>query len=133
MNDSIFPSIRPSGPPPHPGVYADLAESVRMKFRTRGFSFLPLQPVHSILAGPTPPDAGRLVMAEGELQLEVCTSDRGLRDRYQTEFSQRLGRIQELSHQREIPVLRLSTAEPVEGQIRRLLGNRPGGGAGRGK
>jgi hypothetical protein len=123
MNDSIFPSIRPSGPPPHPGVYADLAESVRMKFRTRGFSFLPLQPVHS----------GRLVMAEGELQLEVCTSDRGLRDRYQTEFSQRLGRIQELSHQREIPVLRLSTAEPVEGQIRRLLGNRPGGGAGRGK
>jgi uncharacterized protein (DUF58 family) len=78
------------------------------------------------------PDAGRLVMAEGELQLEVDTSDRSLRERYQTEFAQRLGRIQELSRQREIPVLPLSTAEPVEEQIRRLLGNRPGGGAGRG-
>src|SRR5919108_848661 len=51
MNESILPSIRPSGPPPQPGVYADLAELVRLKFRTRGFSFLPRQPVHSILAG----------------------------------------------------------------------------------
>ena len=51
MSDSIFPSIHPASPPDHPGVYADLAELVRMKFRTRGFSFLPRQPVHSILAG----------------------------------------------------------------------------------
>jgi uncharacterized protein (DUF58 family) len=51
MNDSILPSIRPSGPAPHLGVYADLAELVRMKFRTCGFSFLPRQRVHSILAG----------------------------------------------------------------------------------
>jgi uncharacterized protein (DUF58 family) len=319
MNESILPSIRPSGPPPHPGVYADLAELVRLKFRTRGFSFLPRQPVHSILAGrhasrlrgrgmnfeeirrylpgddirnmdwhvtartrkphvrvyteerdrpvllvvdqrqsmffgsrramksvlaaeaaalaawrvlqsgdrvgalvfddqnvveippqrseqqvlriletvvrknhalragaehqPNPaifnhvlerttrvalhdylvcligdatgvdaesvrhitlvsahndalvvfiydplegalPDAGRLIMAEGELQLEVDTSDRSLRERYQMEFEQRLARIQELSRQREIPVLPLSTAEPVPEQVRRLLGDR---------
>jgi uncharacterized protein (DUF58 family) len=51
MNESILPSIHPSSPPPHPGVYVDLAELVRLKFRTRGFSFLPRQPVHSILAG----------------------------------------------------------------------------------
>lgn len=51
MHESIFPSIHPAGPPPHPGVYADLAELARLKFRTRGFSFLPRQPVHSILAG----------------------------------------------------------------------------------
>src|SRR5262245_20651442 len=51
MNESIFPSIHPSTPQPYPGVYADMAELVRMKFRTRGFSFLPRQPVHSILAG----------------------------------------------------------------------------------
>jgi uncharacterized protein (DUF58 family) len=69
------------------------------------------------------PDAGRLVMAEGELQLEVDTSDRSLRERYQTEFEQRLARIQELSRQREIPVLPLSTAEPVSEQVRRLLGD----------
>jgi uncharacterized protein (DUF58 family) len=317
MNESVFPSIRPSAPPAQPGVYVDLAELVRLKFRTRGFSLLPRQPVHSILAGrhasrlrgrglnfeeirrylpgddirnmdwrvtarmrkphvrvyseerdrpvllvvdqrqsmflgsrramksvvaaeatalaawrvlqagdrvgalvfddadvveippqrsepqvlrilatvvkknhalrvdaerqPNPamfnrvlerttrvalhdhlvcligdatgadtesvrhitqisahndvlavfiydplestlPDAGRLVMAEGELQLEVDTANRSLRERYQTEFEQRLARIHELSRQREIPVLPLSTAEAVEAQIRSLLG-----------
>ena len=322
MNESILPSIRPSGPPPQPGVYADLAELVRLKFRTGGFSFLPRQPVHSILAGrhasrlrgrglnfeeirrylpgddirnmdwhvtartrephvrvyteerdrpvllvidqrqsmffgsrramksvvaaeaaalaawrvlqagdrvgalvfddtdvvgiapqrseqqvlrifetvvqknhalrvdqghranpamlnrvlaqtwrvavhdflvcligdatgadpesvrhitlisahndvlslfiydpleATLPDAGRLVMAEGELQTEVDTSDRGLRERYQREFEQRLARIHELSRQRQIPVLPLSTAEPVQAQLRALLGARQRG------
>jgi uncharacterized protein (DUF58 family) len=73
----------------------------------------------------TLPDAGRLVMVEGELQLEVNTADRGLRERYQTEFEQRLARMQELSRQRQIPVLPLSTAEPVPEQVRRLLGDRP--------
>jgi uncharacterized protein (DUF58 family) len=313
MNDSIFPSIHPINPPSHPGVYADLAELVRLKFHTRGFSFLPRQPVHSILAGrhasrlrgrglnfeqirrylpgddirhmdwrvtartrkphvrvyseerdrpvllvidqrqnmffgsrramksvvaaevsalaawrvlqagdrvgalvfddaevveippqrseqqvlrilgtvvrknhalrvdpnrranpamlnrvlervarlalhdylvcaigdafgadpesvrhmtvisahndvlfaliydpleETLPNAGRLVMAEGKLQLEVNTSNLGLRQHYHTEFEQRLARIHELSRQREIPVLPLSTAEPVPEQVR---------------
>jgi uncharacterized protein (DUF58 family) len=322
MNESILPSIHPSNLPPHPGVYADLTELVRLKFRTRGFSFLPRQPVHSILAGrhasrlrgrglnfeeirrylpgddirnmdwrvtarlrqphvrvyteerdrpvllvvdqrqsmffgsrramksvvaaeaaalaawrvlqvgdrvgatvfddqdvveippqrseqqvlrileavvrknqalrvdaehsPNPamfnrvleratrlaphdflicligdatgadaesirhitlisahndalvvfiydplegalPDAGRLVMAEGELQLEVNTSDRALRERYRSDFEQRLARMRELSRQREIPVLPLSTAEPVEAQLRSLLGAREQG------
>jgi uncharacterized protein (DUF58 family) len=319
MNDSIFPSIHPINPPSHPGVYADLAELVRLKFRTRGFSFLPRQPVHSILAGrhasqlrgrglnfeqirrylpgddirhmdwrvtartrtphvrvyseerdrpvllvidprqnmffgrramksvvaaevsaladwrvlqagdrvgalvfedaevveippqrseqqvlrilgtvvrknhalrvdpnrranpamlnrvlervarlalhdylvcaigdafgadpesvrymtvisahndvlfaliydpleETLPNAGRLIMAEGKLQLEVNTANPGLRQHYHTEFEQRLARIHELSRQREIPVLPLSTAEPVPEQVRRLLGDRP--------
>jgi hypothetical protein len=51
MNDSIFLSIHSTNPPSHPGIYTDLADLVRLKFRTRGFSFLPRQPVHSILAG----------------------------------------------------------------------------------
>lgn len=33
------------------GVYADLDELVRMQYKARGFTFLPRQPVHSILAG----------------------------------------------------------------------------------
>jgi uncharacterized protein (DUF58 family) len=68
------------------------------------------------------PDAGRLVMVEGDLQLEVNTSDGGLRQRYRAAFEQRLARIRELSLQREIPLLPLSTAEPVETQLRTLLG-----------
>jgi uncharacterized protein (DUF58 family) len=71
------------------------------------------------------PAAGRLVMAEGELQLEVDTSDRWLRQRYATEFAQRLERIHELSRQREIPVLPLSTATGVAEQVRTLLGHQP--------
>jgi uncharacterized protein (DUF58 family) len=72
------------------------------------------------------PEAGRLVMATGALQLQVDTADRRLRERYQGEFEQRLARMHELARQREIPVLPLSTAEPVPEQVRRLLGDRPG-------
>jgi hypothetical protein len=52
-------------------------------------------------------------MAEGKLQFEVNTSDSQLRELYRTEFEQRMSRIRELSREREIPVLPLSTAEPV--------------------
>jgi len=51
MNEAILPSIRPGSEPPVPGVYADLNELTRLRFKSRGFSFLPRQPVHSILAG----------------------------------------------------------------------------------
>lgn len=71
------------------------------------------------------PDAGRLVVAEGALQLEVNTSDRGLRQRYNAEFEQRLERIRELLRQREMPVLPLSTGQGVAEQVRELLGHRP--------
>ena len=36
---------------PVPGVYADLDELVRLQFKAQGFSFLPKQPIHSLLAG----------------------------------------------------------------------------------
>lgn len=39
-------------PDDHPsGVYADLKELVALEHRAKGFSFLPRQPVHSLLAG----------------------------------------------------------------------------------
>ena len=34
-----------------PGVYADLEELVALQHRARGFSFLPRQPIHSLLSG----------------------------------------------------------------------------------
>jgi uncharacterized protein (DUF58 family) len=40
-----------SGPGSRPGVYANLHDLVASKPRAQGFSFLPRQPVHSILAG----------------------------------------------------------------------------------
>ena len=36
---------------PAPGVYATLADLVALQYRARGFSFLPRQPVQSLLAG----------------------------------------------------------------------------------
>lgn len=52
MNPALFPSL-PSTEPANaaPGVYADLLSLVRLQFTASGFSFLPRQPVHSILAG----------------------------------------------------------------------------------
>src|SRR5215475_6243897 len=51
MNEAVLPSIRPMTRSPAPGVYADLGELTRLQFKARGFSFLPRQPVQSLLAG----------------------------------------------------------------------------------
>jgi uncharacterized protein (DUF58 family) len=57
MNRSIIPSYeaervsrRARGQAPH-AVYADLAELMKLEFKAKGFSFLPRQPIHSILSG----------------------------------------------------------------------------------
>jgi len=49
MPDHTLPSFHPSTPVP--GVYAGLAELVALRPLAQGFSFLPRQPVHSLLAG----------------------------------------------------------------------------------
>jgi hypothetical protein len=36
---------------PQPGVYVGLDDLVALQYKARGFSFLPRQPIHSILAG----------------------------------------------------------------------------------
>ncbi|GAA5121263.1 DUF58 domain-containing protein [Luteolibacter yonseiensis] len=51
MNEAILPSVKPSAPPPVPGVYADMGELVRLRFKSRGISLLPAQPLNSVLAG----------------------------------------------------------------------------------
>jgi uncharacterized protein (DUF58 family) len=51
MNLSILPPIHSSSLPAHPGVYADLDELIRLQFKVHGVSFLPRQPVQSLLAG----------------------------------------------------------------------------------
>jgi uncharacterized protein (DUF58 family) len=46
--DDLYQSAATSG---HAGVYADLNQLVALEYEARGFSFLPRQPIHSILAG----------------------------------------------------------------------------------
>jgi uncharacterized protein (DUF58 family) len=69
------------------------------------------------------PDAGRLVMCEGDRQLDLDTSPRGLRDRYRSDFAQRRAAARDLAR-RQIPVLPLDTATDVSAQLRELLGKR---------
>ena len=49
----IFPRVRerPPAPARDPRVYADLDALVRLQFEATGFSYLPRQPVHSVLFG----------------------------------------------------------------------------------
>jgi uncharacterized protein (DUF58 family) len=70
------------------------------------------------------PDAGHLTVAEGSLRLEVDTSSQSLRERFRSDAAERLARMHDLSLQRQIPVLPLSTAEDVVTQVRRQLGGR---------
>lgn len=51
MNEALLPLMKPAAPPEVPGVYASVAQLARLRYKGQGFSFLPRQPVHSILAG----------------------------------------------------------------------------------
>jgi tetratricopeptide (TPR) repeat protein len=49
MHPMVKPRVQAS--PALEGVYANLDALIRLQFQARGFSFLPRQPVHSLLAG----------------------------------------------------------------------------------
>jgi uncharacterized protein (DUF58 family) len=51
MDRGHLRSERSAGRAAEPGVYANLQDLVALQRRARGFSFLPRQPVHSLLAG----------------------------------------------------------------------------------
>ena len=69
------------------------------------------------------PDAGRLTVAEGNLQLEVNTSNGKLREQFAADFKDRLERIQNLSRGRSIPLLPIETSHSVPDQVRNLMGS----------
>lgn len=68
------------------------------------------------------PVGGRLVVAEGSLQLEVDSSDGRLRTGFQAAFEERLEWLRTITRQRSTPLLPISTERGVAEQIRDLLG-----------
>lgn len=70
------------------------------------------------------PRAGRLTAGDGKRQLVFNSSSRRLRDDFRADFDARLEALENLSRRHAIPLLPISTAEPVTGQVRRLLGHR---------
>lgn len=68
------------------------------------------------------PDAGRLTMADAELQLEVDTSGKKLRQQFANRFTERMERMKNISRGRSIPFLPIETSHDVARQIRDQLG-----------
>lgn len=69
------------------------------------------------------PEAGKLVFSDGQAQIEFDSSQRRMRARYRLDFKKRLQRMTDTSRKHAIPLLPISTAEPVLEQIRAILGH----------
>lgn len=72
------------------------------------------------------PQAGRVVVAQDEKQLEIDSLDKKFRERYAQDFRDRAKRLQEISKSRSIPVMPLCTDQDVAEQIREQLGHARG-------
>ena len=69
------------------------------------------------------PRAGRLTASDGERWLSFNSSARRLQRDFAEDFQDRLKRLEAISRKRAIPLLPVSTAEPVARQVRSLLGH----------
>ncbi|MEW6742794.1 MAG: DUF58 domain-containing protein [Planctomycetota bacterium] len=69
------------------------------------------------------PAAGKLIVSEGDLQLEVDTRDAELRTRFSEQFSTRLKTARDLMLKRSVPLLPIHTTARVREQMRELLGH----------
>jgi len=68
------------------------------------------------------PDAGRLVVGDGAVQVQFDSSDEGLRDAFRADFEARLAQARSLLLKRQIPVLTISTDRLSIEQVREQLG-----------
>ncbi|NOR14427.1 MAG: DUF58 domain-containing protein [Candidatus Aminicenantes bacterium] len=72
------------------------------------------------------PKGGRLVVSDGEFQLEVDTSSGKMQKDYSEIFDHKQQNTKEWLSKRGIPILPLNTSEGVAPQVRRILGYSPG-------
>ena len=68
------------------------------------------------------PDLGRLVVGDGELQVEIDSGDEKLRRDFADRFRERYETIRSILLQRDVPVLPIETARPPAEQLRKVLG-----------
>jgi uncharacterized protein (DUF58 family) len=73
------------------------------------------------------PKSGKLVVSDGDLQLQVDAADAELRTKYREDFDERLESARSLLLKRQVPVLPISTVRPVIEQVRDHLGQLPQG------
>jgi uncharacterized protein (DUF58 family) len=73
------------------------------------------------------PETGKLVVSDGDLQLQVDAADAELRTKFREDFDERLESARSLLLKRQVPVLPISTVRPVIEQVRDHLGQLPQG------
>jgi len=71
------------------------------------------------------PQAGRLVVSDGEFQLKVDSGSRELQKRFSEDFTERLEAAKKVLLKQAVPVLPIHTTEGVAEQVRHLLGYSP--------
>jgi uncharacterized protein (DUF58 family) len=71
------------------------------------------------------PSFGKVIVSQGDLQLEVDTGDGQFRKRFSEQFDSRLSTARDLMLKRGIPVLPIHTANGVREQFMELLGHGP--------
>jgi uncharacterized protein (DUF58 family) len=73
------------------------------------------------------PDRRKLVITDGDKQLQVDTAKAGLQRKYKNDFDERLAFLGNISRLRQIPLIPISTAEGTADQVQRRLGFVPKG------
>jgi len=73
------------------------------------------------------PESGKIVVSDGDLQLQVDAADAELRTRFREDCDKRLASARSLLLKRQVPVLPISTVRPVIEQVRDHLGQLPQG------
>jgi uncharacterized protein (DUF58 family) len=71
------------------------------------------------------PSFGKVIVSQGDLQLEVDTGDGQFRKRFSEQFDSRLSTARDLMLKRGIPVLPIHTVNGVREQFMELLGHGP--------
>lgn len=74
----------------------------------------------------TLPDSSQLVLSDGHMQIQVDARKAGLSQKYTEHFESGVERLQAELKKHRIPVIPMSTSEPVQDQIRKAIGERSG-------
>ena len=70
------------------------------------------------------PQAGKVVVSDGKLQLPLDSNNLPLREQFTQGFQQKFKQGKEILFKQEVPVIPLNTSEGVAEQVRRALGRR---------
>ena len=72
------------------------------------------------------PDKSKLVLSDGDMQIQVDSGKAGLRDKFTGEFVSGVEQLQSELRKHSVPVIPIDTVEPVPNQVRQSIGEHMG-------